>query len=99
MADPFAAADAVIFAKFGVAATWKAAGTGPDVACTVVRERPSVDAVAFGGSMRRDAQIVSVRGSEVATPAKDDTVTIGAEVLTVRSVRQDSQALMFICEC
>ena len=99
MTDPFAAADAVIFAKFGVAATWKAAGTGPDVACTVVRERPSVEAVAYGGSMLRDAQVVSVRGTEVAAPAKDDTVTIGAEVLRVRAVRQDSQALIFICEC
>lgn len=97
--DAFAAADAAIFAAFGVAATWKAGGQGPATDCIVVREQPSVEAGAFGTAMRTDAQVVSVRKAEIATVAKADTFTIGAEVLTVRGVRQDSQALIWIAEC
>lgn len=99
MTGAFAAADEVIFATFGVGATWKAGGNGPGVACTVVRERPTADAGAFGSTMLRDAQVISLRAAEVAAPAKGDTITIGAEVLTVRAVRQDSLSLVFVCEC
>lgn len=95
-----AAMDAILSdPNFGEAATWKAGGTGPDVACTVVRERPSVDAGAFGTTVRREAQIIHVRSAQVPAPAKGDTVAIGAEVLTVRAVSQDALALIFVCEC
>lgn len=99
MADPFAAADAAIFRLFGVAALWKAGGAGAGTACTAVRERPTLEADAFGSAMLADQQRVSVRKADIAVISKNDTITIGAEVLTVRSVRQDSQALMWICEC
>lgn len=95
----FAAADGAIFATFGDAATWKAGGTGPDVACTVIRERPDQDAQAFGTTMRAGAEILSVRASEVATPAAGDSFTVGAQVLIVRGAPQrDSVALLWRCE-
>lgn len=98
-AAAFLAADAQLFGAFGVAADWRAGGAGAATSCTVIRERPSVDAAGFGTAMRADAQVVSVRKTEIAAVAKNDTFTIGAEVLTVRSVRQDSQSLMWIAEC
>ena len=96
----FAAADAIVFSTFGVAATYNAAGTGPDVAVTVVRETPTADSTGFGVTLRSGVELVHVRIAEVADLAKGDTFTIGAEVLTVRGApARDGQGLKWTAEC
>lgn len=99
-ATGFAAANDMVFRTFGVAATWRAAGTGDGVAVTVVRETPTADAAGFGVPVRAGAQILHVRIAEVASLAKGDTFTIGAEVLTVQGApARDSQGTMWTAEC
>jgi hypothetical protein len=96
----FAAADAIVFRTFGVAAIYKAAGTGADTAVTVIRERPTADASAFGVQLRAGTQMVHVRVADIAAPAKGDTFTIGAEVLTVQAAPTlDGQATRWMLEC
>lgn len=99
-ASVFAAADAIVFATFGVAAIYKAAGTGPDTAVRVVRETPTADAAGFGVAVRAGTQVLSVRVADLAAVAKGDTFTIGAEVLTVHGAPAlDGQGTMWRVEC
>lgn len=96
----FAAANAVIFATFGVAATYRAAGAGDGLAVTIIRDRPTADAVAFGTTLRAHAQIIHVQVAEVAVLAKGDSFTIGAEILTVAGApRLDGLRTMWTAEC
>jgi hypothetical protein len=99
-ASAFDAADAIVFSTFGVPAIYKAAGTGPDTAVTVVRETPTADSVGFGVTLRAGVQLVHVRVSEVADLASGDTFTIGADVLTVQGApARDGQGLKWTAEC
>ena len=96
----FAAADDVIFETFGVAAAYSAGGTGDPVAVTVIREQPSRDAAGFGVALRAGTELLHVRLADVASPAKGDTFTIGAEVLTVQAApSRDGQAMKWLVEC
>jgi hypothetical protein len=96
----FAAADDIVFRTFGVAAIYKAAGTGPNTAVTVVREQPTADGSAFGFAVRAGAQMLHVRASEIATVAKGDTFTIGVDVLTVQGAPAlDGQRTKWMVEC
>lgn len=99
-ASAFAAAEAVVFGTFGVAAIYKAAGTGADTPVTVIRSQPTADSAAFGISVRAGTQVIEVRVSDVATLAKGDTFTIGADVLTVAGAPAlDRQRSMWTAEC
>jgi hypothetical protein len=99
-ASAFAAADAIVFGTFGVAAIYKAAGTGPDTPVTVIREVATADAAAFGVAVRAGAQILSVRVADLAAVTKGDTFTIGAEVLTAQGApARDAQGSMWRVEC
>jgi hypothetical protein len=99
-ASAFSVADAIVFATFGVPAIYKAGGTGPDTAVTVVREQPTADGSAFGFAVRAGAQILHVRVVDIATMAKGDTFTIGADVLTVQGAPAlDGQRTKWMAEC
>lgn len=99
-ASVFAAADAIVFATFGVAATYRAGGTGTATPVTVIRETPTADAAGFGVPVRAGAQILSVRVADLAAVAKGDTFTIGAELLTVQGApARDGQGTMWRVEC
>jgi uncharacterized Zn-binding protein involved in type VI secretion len=99
-ASVFAAADAIVFATFGVAATYRAAGTGTPTAVTVIRQMPTVDAAGFGVAVRAGSQILAVRVADIAEVAKGDTFAIGAETLTVQGAPAlDGQGTMWMAEC
>lgn len=96
----FAAADDIIFETFGVAATFKAGGTGGGTAVTVIRATPTADAAGFGVAVRAGTQQIHVRVAEVADLNKGDTFTIGAEVLTVQGApERDTQGFKWLAEC
>jgi hypothetical protein len=69
---------------FGVAATWRAGGSGAPVDVLVLRDIPTVDGTAFGMTVRAGAQILTVAFASVPALAKGDTFTIGVDVLTVQ---------------
>lgn len=97
----FAAAIDAIFADPNMAADalWKAGGTGSGVACRVIRKMPDAE-IAFGRSAVKVATIlIDVRASEIAAPAKGDTVTIGSEVWRIEGApRRDRDRLIWTCE-
>lgn len=96
----FARMNAAAFARFGVAATYKAGGVGAGTDVTVIRSRATADTVAFGTALRMGSEIVSVRVSEAPDLAKGDTFTIGGEVLTVGGKPAlDALASMWTAEC
>ena len=99
-ASAFAAANAAIFSAFGVAATYRAGGTGTPTAITIVRDQGTTDATGFGVAVRADGQRIHVRVSDLPNLAKGDTFTIGAELLTVQGEpAKDAQASMWTAEC
>jgi hypothetical protein len=99
-ASAFDAADAIVFSTFGVPAIYKAAGTGPDTAVTVIRETPTADASGFNVPVRAGAQFLSVRVADLPAVTKGDTFTIGAVVLTVQGAPAlDGQGSMWRVEC
>jgi hypothetical protein len=82
----FDAARDVLFAdpNFGVDATWRSQGAGAPVACRlIIADRETKDD-GFGssGAIARAIE-ASVRLSEVATPAKGDTFTVGSTTYAV----------------
>lgn len=96
----FARMNAAGFRRFGVAAIYRAAGTGDGVAVTVVRSRATADTVSFGVALRLGSQILHVRVSEAPALAKGDTFTIDTEVLTVSGApARDGLATMWTAEC
>lgn len=100
MSDPFAAADDVIFATFGIEATYRSGGEGEGSAVMVVRSRATADAVSFGVALRVGSEIVNVRVMDAPELAKGDTFTIGSEVLIVAGKPAlDALATMWTAEC
>jgi hypothetical protein len=97
----FTAAIAAIFRDPNMAADalWKAGGTGAGVACRVVRRMPDAE-VAFGRSaVKIESVLFDVQVSEIAAPAKNDTVTIGSEVWRIDGApRRDRDRLIWTCE-
>ena len=100
MSDPFAAADDVIFATFGVTAIYRPGGVGDGTSVTVVRSRATADTVSFGVALRVGSEIVNVRVMDAPELAKGDTFTIGSEVLIVAGKPAlDALVTMWTAEC
>ena len=95
-----AAVDA-IFADRNMAAdaVWLPAAGGAGIACRVIVNAPDAD-MAFGASrVTVETVRLDVRVSEVAAPARDDTVTIGGDTWQVSAQpRRDRERLVWQAE-
>ena len=82
------------------AATYKVGGTGDGTSVRVIRAERDMDAALVGRSVRLDRIRLDVRVSDVATPAKGDTVTIGAKTWKVQTApTQDPLGIWWTLEC
>lgn len=82
------------------AATYKVGGTGDGVAIRIIRGAPDEIERAFGAAIIRDAIRVHIRQADLAArPLEGDTITIGAEVLTVRHAQGDTERLTWDTTC
>lgn len=99
LCPPDPAIDAT-FLAWGIAATYTAPGGGAATACTVIRRQPDQDLGIGRTKMRGD--VIEVRKSEIAAPAKDGTFTLTAtaQVLTVNEqphhAEDDHDRLVFL---
>jgi hypothetical protein len=84
--------------NMATAATFKASGAGPGVACRVVRSRPDLIGQGFGTEVILATHLLAVRVAEVPEVAKGDTFTLGHEVLVVRSATRDVENTMWSME-
>jgi hypothetical protein len=85
-------------ANMATDALFKARGVGAGVACRVIRSRPDLVGQGFGTEVILATQLLAVRVAEVPAVAKDDTFTLGAEVLQVRSATRDVENTMWSIE-
>lgn len=84
----------------GEDATYRVGGAGAGTALRVIRGAPDMMQTAFDARIIAPAIRVQIRIAELATrPAKGDTITIGATVLTVRHATRDVEALTWEAEC
>ena len=104
MTDPFARAQTAIYRTFGRDALYTPAGGDP-VTCRVIATEPAPDAlVQFAQTaIRAPARVFEARVAEVPAPAVGDTLTVGAETLTViaepRHPDGDHDRALWLLEC
>lgn len=91
------------FAGLGTAATYVPPGGGAPAACLILRRRPD-EAIALGtGRLVETTDMVDVRASDVAAPARGGTFLVpgpdGAATLVVTStpMTRDSERLVWRC--
>ena len=72
-----------LFEVFGVAATYTPPGGGSPVSCKVILDSRDRELEFGRGAAIMQGQTLQVRRSELPSPAKGGTFTIGAETLTV----------------
>lgn len=99
MSDAFAMAAAALAADANIArdATWQPKDGGSPAAVRVLRAGgDSVRTLGLAQAVNADA-ILNVPQEDLAKPVEGDTVTIGAEVLTITAVTQDSAAAFWVC--
>lgn len=85
--------------NIAVYARWRQGGAGEGVSIRVILTSPD-RIVRFGGSRAVMAsEMLDVRASDIASPAKDDTFQIGSRVLTVlANPVADTLRLVWSCE-
>ena len=98
MADPFAAALAALHSAAGSVAAIYTPGSGGDpLPIRVIREQPSRD---YGGLERivADTNIIVIRRTDVAAPARGDLVQIGSEALRLNAAPMlDVEGISWSC--
>lgn len=101
MTDAFALAAEALVAdpNMGTDAAWRAGGTGPPVAVRVVRASPDRVAGAFDAAIVRATDVLTVALADVPTLDRDDTFTIGANVLTVQYVERSASGAFATAFC
>jgi hypothetical protein len=72
-----------VFAVRGTAATYTAPGGGEPVPCTVIRESRDREFGGLSGRATMQGNVIKVRKSEIAAPAKGGTFTVLASAETV----------------
>lgn len=85
---------AACFREFGVTATYKVGGLGAGSSITVLFDAPNLDTLEISTTN----PTVLVRASEVAAPARGDTVTIGAAVYAVSESQPQSDQASFVLQ-
>jgi hypothetical protein len=99
MADPFAAGLRVLFkGPRSVAAVYQSFGA-PALPIRVIRHQPTEDLPFGDTNVPVSTTIVEIDRADVEDPREGDTVTIGAEVLTIDGTpRLDRQGLKWLCD-
>lgn len=97
----FDAALAVLAAdpNLGVGATYRAAGTGAPVPLRVLRSSPDRVADGFGTGILQATDILTVPLTMLPAIAPGDTLTLGADVLTVDSAERDAAGVAWRVLC
>lgn len=88
----FAAAMVALTAdpNLGTAAVWRAGGTGAGTPVRVLRSSPDVTSAGFETSIVQPTDVLTMAVDTVPAPDAGDTITIGAEVLTVQHAERDA---------
>ncbi|MBI4184917.1 MAG: hypothetical protein HY521_13080 [Proteobacteria bacterium] len=101
MSDPFARMIDACFARLGSAATYTPAG-GAGVAVTAIARRPDrleaplgTPGFRLGPAAQAAALVADVRRSEVAAPARGDTLALGGLAYPVIEAEIDSLGLVW----
>lgn len=97
----FAAAMAALAAdpNLGVSALWRAGGTGLGVPIRVLRSSPDVTSAGFETSIVQPTELLTIAVDAIASPEAGDTITIGAEVLTVQHAERDATGVAWRVFC
>lgn len=85
--------------NLGVAATYRAGGTGAPVSLRVLRSSPDRLAGAFDTALLQATDVLAVGSAALPGLAAGDTFTIGAEVLTVESAERDAAGVAWRVLC
>lgn len=97
----FAAALAALAAdpNLGVSALWRTDGSGAGVPVRVLRSSPDVTGAGFETSIIQPTDVLTVAIGSVPSPEAGDTITIGAEVLTVQHAERDAAGVAWRVFC
>jgi hypothetical protein len=80
-------------------ALWRAGGTGAGVPIRVLRSSPDVTSAGFETSIVQPTDVLTVAVGSVPSPASGDTITLGAEVLTVQHAERDAAGVAWRVFC
>lgn len=88
----FAAAMDVLAAdpNLGTDATFRAGGTGPEVAIRVVRSSPDRLSDAFGTTLLQATDVLAVAIAVLPLVEAGDTFAVGGDLLTVQHAERDA---------
>lgn len=97
----FAAAMAALTAdpNLGVPAIWRAGGTGAGTPVRVLRSSPDVTSAGFETSIVQPTDVLTVTADAIPSPVAGDTITMGAEVLTVQHAERDATGVAWRVFC
>jgi len=99
--NAFASAFAALLAdpNLGLDALYHVGGTGTPIDVRVVRSVPDRLAEAFGTSVVQATDVLLVAVADVASPAADDSFTIGGDTLTVLHAERDAAGVAWRVFC
>jgi hypothetical protein len=97
----FAAAMAALTAdpNLGTSALWRSSGTGAGVPVRVLRSSPDMTSAGFETSIVQATDVLAVAVDAIPPPDAGDTITIGAEVLTVQHAERDAVGVAWRLFC
>lgn len=85
--------------NLGVAATYRAGGTGAPVSLRVLRSSPDRVTSAFDTALLQATDVLTVGIAVLPALAAGDTFAIGAELLTVESAERDAAGVAWRVLC
>ncbi len=97
----FAAAMAALAAdpNLSVSAVWRAGGAGAGTPVRVLRSSPDLTSAGFETSIVQSTDVLTVALDAIALPTQRDTITIGAEALTVQHAERDAAGVSWRVFC
>jgi len=97
----FATAMAALLAdaNLGTDATYRARGTGPQLALRVIRSSPDRGGDAFGTELLQATDVLAVAIANLPSLGTGDTFTIGADLLTVTHAERDAPGVAWRVFC
>lgn len=100
MTTAFDVATDAIFAdpNMGVAASWRAGGTGVPTPCTVILAQPDLTVPWAEATITAPEVVLSVRAAEIGTPGRSDTFTVAAVIYSVVG-QPERDALRLVWSC
>ena len=97
----FAAAMAVLLAdpNLGLDAVYRAQGTGPGIALRIARSAPDRLGDAFGTTVVRATDVLSVATAALPAVEAGDTFLVGTDLLTVLHAERDAAGVAWRLPC